>query len=555
MKSACLALTLAVLQPLAANPDPAARMPNVVGLQVEGREGNTVVSTPLPRLTWRLDSKNAKLGQTKYEVLASRDKAELLSGNGTLWNSGVVSGNLAPLIRWSGSSLRDGDVVYWKVRAYLGDAGPTAWSEVATFTVKLGSGNAPLPFPPEAKTRSTLACSNEAISRLYDGVPQALKELEDLREICLAIRGAAYQFRLVPETGRWLDAVVDAADPAGYLPAEFPPTGAYGAVGSDAPISGAFAYWWMTGDASVIVQNWSLLYRYALARQQVDPTGSGLAFGTLPEGLRPDGDSAPEALYFQASEAMTLRLLLELSRVASHSPFESRFFNERLSTLQSAFVREHLDPATNRLRYPSPSAHILALRSGLLVDQPHSEAVQAGLVELVKGLPAGQVLEKAAGFSPLLMDVLTFSGETDLAYSIASHAALEGCNRPNQIAIAEWMISRVAGIDAANPGFARVRFNPRFPAGLDSVNAVFDSWAGEISSSWQRGKDDTVTLRFTSPPGITASVSLSLPKDRMVSLNGTPFGESADALGLREQGGESLSFFLLPGSHELVVRP
>ncbi len=73
--------------------------------------------------------------------------------------------------------------------------------------------------------------------------------------------------------------------------------------------------------------------------------------------------------------------------------------------------------------------------------------------------------------------------------------------------VAAWMSADLAGIrpDPAAPGFAHVRIEPHFPAGLDRVEAAYDSPAGPISVRWKR-RGGKIRLTLTLPGNVTAAV-------------------------------------------------
>jgi alpha-L-rhamnosidase len=111
-----------------------------------------------------------------------------------------------------------------------------------------------------------------------------------------------------------------------------------------------------------------------------------------------------------------------------------------------------------------------------------------------------------------VLPVLTATGHTDVAFTVATKtdepswgywtdtlgftalgeswpADTRSRNHHFFGAIVQWFYEDLAGIRPLEPGFASIDFNPRIPAGLDSVRATYDSVRGPILSAWHRTPD------------------------------------------------------------------
>ncbi len=98
------------------------------------------------------------------------------------------------------------------------------------------------------------------------------------------------------------------------------------------------------------------------------------------------------------------------------------------------------------------------------------------------------------------------------SYMIESGMGPKGMNSFNHYAygvVCEWIWESVAGIasDTANPGFKHIIMKPVPDKRLGYMDAVYDSAAGRIKSSW-RYEGDKWIWNFTIPEGCTASVTL-----------------------------------------------
>jgi alpha-L-rhamnosidase len=74
-------------------------------------------------------------------------------------------------------------------------------------------------------------------------------------------------------------------------------------------------------------------------------------------------------------------------------------------------------------------------------------------------------------------------------------------------AVADWLHKVVAGIDALEPGYARIRIAPQPGGGLTSARGTLITPHGEVRSSWHLDGDE-FTLDVSVPAGATAEVTL-----------------------------------------------
>ena len=88
----------------------------------------------------------------------------------------------------------------------------------------------------------------------------------------------------------------------------------------------------------------------------------------------------------------------------------------------------------------------------------------------------------------------------------------QGMNSFNHYAygcVCQWIWETAAGIaaDPAEPGFKHIIMRPQPDKRLGHLDAVYNSAAGKIKSSW-RYNGDKWTWEFTIPEGATATVTL-----------------------------------------------
>ncbi|MER7930034.1 family 78 glycoside hydrolase catalytic domain [Streptomyces sp. NPDC096057] len=190
-----------------------------------------------------------------------------------------------------------------------------------------------------------------------------------------------------------------------------------------------------------------------------------------------------------------------------------------------------------RMTSDTPTAYALALVFGLL-DEPEQRA-RAGdrLAEVV--LEDGARI--ATGFvgTPLICDALTDSGHVDVAYRLLTQTECpswlypvtmgattiwerwdglrpDGSLNPGGMtsfnhyalgAVADWMHRVVAGIEAMEPGFRKLRFRPRPGGGITWARARHETPYGVAAISWEQNATGML-VELTVPAGCEAVVEL-----------------------------------------------
>jgi alpha-L-rhamnosidase len=134
-----------------------------------------------------------------------------------------------------------------------------------------------------------------------------------------------------------------------------------------------------------------------------------------------------------------------------------------------------------------------------------------------------------------------WNGDTgDVAMNSFNHYALG--------AVAGFLFRRIAGIDAAAPGFREIRVAPVLDPRVRRAGADYDSVMGRISTDWTWAPGERFDLSVAAPPNTTARVVLPASLGRLADLGG------AEPLARREAG-ETLELDLGPGLTRLTLRP
>ena len=86
-------------------------------------------------------------------------------------------------------------------------------------------------------------------------------------------------------------------------------------------------------------------------------------------------------------------------------------------------------------------------------------------------------------------------------------ASMNSFNHYAYGAIGEWMYESVAGLQAVEPGYKRIRFSPQPGSQLDHAEATLETPYGTASSAWKRS-DGKIRYTITVPPNTTGEFTI-----------------------------------------------
>ena len=291
----------------------------------------------------------------------------------------------------------------------------------------------------------------------------------------------------------------------------------------------------------------------------------GIKFGASHGDERHLNDPTPLEFLDLCYLALDVRLMMEMARVNGGPIVYTSYRNVLLKVLKS-FQTKYLN-ANGSLKIKSQTAHVLALRFGIVPNEHRSQIVSDLLVLIKKAQKGGKQSGMTTGLlgTKALLTVLAQNGQIDEAvrliqsrkypswgYEIENGATTiwehwDAFSKENNFrhgssfshlgnsAVSEWIMSSLAGISASTPGFDYVTLQP----GVQStkaqgeiqpvtwVRAHYDSVRGRISMHWKRNADGSFFCEATIPPSIQALLKLPTPKGAMILESGTPL---ADAL-------------------------
>ena len=386
---------------------------------------------------------------------------------------------------------------------------------------------------------------------------------------------------------KWLRELEDSRTKEGYYPSYAPyPFGHGGAIHgtawSDAGVIVPHAIWKATGDTSFFTAHWDAMVQFMEARKAQDPELKGTAVGA-PWGdwLNLD-DPTPHEYVEIAYFTLSTRLMAEMAAEQGLEK-EAAEYAEWVETLRGNFREQYLQ-ADGTIKPESQSAYVLALDCGLLTDPEERKKAGARLATLIGEKAGPKATGMTTGFlgTKPLLPVLTSTGNHDLAVSLlqsrkypswgyevkngattiwerwnsftAEHgfggpdgkmnAAMNSFSHYAFGAVTEWMMTTLAGIAPATPGYDTIRLHPHFPGAevtaetdtISWIKAHHDSPHGRISVHWKRDEDDSLIYEATVPPNTRAELTLPVS---------SPWKEGGD---------ETQTTTLAPGTHRIVIK-
>lgn len=296
--------------------------------------------------------------------------------------------------------------------------------------------------------------------------------------------------------------------------------------------------------------------------------GDWLSFNTTRSaypGAYTDKDFISTAFFAHSADLLsrTARLLGKEEEADSYS--------ELFGKIKEAFQQEYVTP-NGRVMSNTQTAYLLALRFDLLPEDLKPAAIEH-LVGDIRG--HGHLTTGFLG-TPHLNPVLSQHGRADLAYDLLlreeypswlypvtrgattiwerwdgikrngtfQNPGMNSFNHYAYGAIGEWLFKEVAGIQAEEPGYGRMRIGPVPGGGLDHARALLDSPYGRIESAWEIAAEG-FSLEVEIPANTTATVVLPDARVDSVTEGGNGL---ADAEGVQLFGQEESNVTIQLGS-------
>jgi alpha-L-rhamnosidase len=355
---------------------------------------------------------------------------------------------------------------------------------------------------------------------------------------------AAFNMDVELFTRRFMEEMRIAQDSLGgfpvFAPAAVRPPAAIGPTPgwADAGVILPWTTWRRSGSTAVIDENWQAMERYLAAIAKTNPEGlwrnkRGINFG---DWLSLDAKAAwdettPKDLIATAYWAHDCALMADMAAATGRKDDAARFEadHERIAeAFRKAFVAQD-----GQIGNASQTSYILPLRFGLLTPDQR-KAAGARLAASIR--ERGSLTTGFLG-TPNILDALADSGHGDVAMSLlqsqtypswgymmskgatsmwerwnsdTGDVAMNSFNHYALGAVSGFIMRRLVGIDALEPGFRRILFRPLILAASRQAAGKYMSPMGLIQSDWSLSPAGQLRLALQVPAN--ASAQLVLPK-------------------------------------------
>jgi alpha-L-rhamnosidase len=327
---------------------------------------------------------------------------------------------------------------------------------------------------------------------------------------------------------------------------------------SDAGIILPWTAWQRYGDVRVIEQNWDAMVRYHEFIMRNNPDYIGRNGHALDWGdwlsidlieVHSGVTETPKELIGTAYWACIATKLAEMGGAIGRCDDADRF-RAVATRVRTAFNREFVKPG-GVIGTGSQTGYVLALRFDLLLDDVKLVAAR----QLAANIRArGISLTTGILGTCNILDALTDAGYAELAYGLLLredypswgymirqgattiwetwHGIQEQAgpngevlkvqlarNHSDLATVSGFLFRRVAGIDAASPGFEIIRIHPVMDHRISSAGGEYQSIMGRISTEWSRDSEGNFSLRVRIPANTSARIHFPVGSNAKISEN------------------------------------
>jgi alpha-L-rhamnosidase len=398
----------------------------------------------------------------------------------------------------------------------------------------------------------TFECSDELVNQLWRNAdwgqrgnflsvptdcPQRDERLGWLADAQVFLPTASLNMDVAAFVTKWGDDILDAQFPDGAYPDVAPRlvVEREGAPAwADAGIIVPWTIWRRYGDTRLLERHWDAMERYMdyLQRHNPDLRWTERRGNDYGDWLSV-GAHTPREVLATAYWAYDAQLMAEIAGELGR-PERAEHYRRLRAGIRAAFNAAYVRP-DGVIEGDTQTVYAVALHMGLLPESLRPRAAER-LVENIRA-HGGHLTTGFVGVG-LLCPVLSAAGYSDVAhallvqdtfpswgYSIRQGAttiwerwdgwteahgfqtpAMNSFNHYSLGSVVQWLYEHVAGIRAAEPGYARVVIAPE-PGDLAWARATYRSVRGPITSAW-RQDGERFRLEVELPPNVTGSVVL-----------------------------------------------
>ena len=365
----------------------------------------------------------------------------------------------------------------------------------------------------------------------------------DINAFC---RTAAYNFDVRKILKKWLGSCRDEQKETGEIANVAPDCledKKTSAMWCDAITFVPWKLYEMYGDESFLSENFEAMKKFISARENTMKNGLVARGNEYGDWLALDGEylvgngvCGRTDTYFltNAFQVKSLEIVAKSAKILGKEE-ESKIYRRKAAELLKKMRGEYFTKS-GRLAFDTVTAQVIALQFGIVPESARDE--------LAKRLNDGVILRKyriSTGFigTAYLLFALSDNGYFETARRVLLNNAYpgwlyeadmgattiwerwdsltpdgkpnpDGMNSYNHYAYGvfeEFVYRRIAGIEAAAPGFKKVRIAPHPAKGLPGLRAVYESVNGKIVSAY-RQKNGKIVYEIEIPSGVTAEVIL-----------------------------------------------
>ncbi len=309
----------------------------------------------------------------------------------------------------------------------------------------------------------------------------------------------------------------------------------------------------MYGDPCFLTENYDAIKKFIAARERNMTDGlvaSGHEFGDWlaldNEQCSDDNPVGRTDVYYITNVLHTnvLRIAEKTAKLMRDEQSEKEFRQKRSALVKK--IRREYFTASGRLALDTVTAQVLALYFDIV-----PAAFRKRLAKTLNENVVRHGYRVVTGFigTPYLLFALSDNGYHDTACRVLTNRAFpgwlyevdmgattvwerwnsllpDGTPNPNGMnsynhyaygSVMEFVYRRIAGIEATEAGFRRVRIAPKPCAGVDMVKAEYESVSGKIEAGYER-KGEKIVYRAKIPHEVKAEIVL--PSGKIKTLHG-----------------------------------
>lgn len=423
----------------------------------------------------------------------------------------------------------------------------------------------------DMKRTGYLETSNPRFNRLYENViwgqrdnfvdiptdcPQRDERLGWTGDINVFCRTAAYNYDVRGILAKWLGAVRDDQAETGEIPHVVPDCLGdkhTNAMWCDCITMVPFTLYEMYGDTRFLKENYAAMKKFISARERTMADGLIVRGHEFADWLALDNEATIGNGVFGRTDhyyltnilhAHSLRLVAETAALLGKEGEAAAYGKKHQAHLER--IRQEYFTPRGRLCFDTVTAQTLALHFDIVPDR-HRQKLAAALNQNV----INHGYRVVTGFigTPFLLYALADNGYFETARRVLLNNAYpgwlyevdmgattvwerwnsllpdgtpnpDGMNSYNHYAygsVMEFVYRRIAGIEALEPGFRKIKIAPNPCKGLACVRGEYNSVSGRIVSGY-RQKDGKITFFGEIPEGIPAEIHL--PGEAPVQVTG-----------------------------------